>query len=190
MSANPDTAAGPRELLLTALSAYEASQSDEAAVCASFAGFVKNHDDALERSCRSGHVTGSAFVVDPTLRRTLLVHHAKLDKWLQPGGHCEPGETSTEAAVRETREETGVAAAPFMPGIFDIDIHPIPARGGEPAHAHYDVRYLIVAEPGATTVSDESRAVEWVDLDEAVRRNPEPSITRMAAKARALGAGI
>lgn len=60
------------------------------------------------------------------------------------------------------------------------------ARGSEPAHSHYDVRYLLVAEPGATTVSDESRAVEWVGLDEAERRNPEPSIARMAAKARAL----
>lgn len=189
MSAHPDTA-GPRELLLAALSAYEASHSVESAVCDRFIEFVRTHADSLSRSCRSGHVTGSAFVVDPTMRKTLLVHHAKLDKWLQPGGHCEPSETSAEAAVRETLEETGVEAAPSVREIFDIDVHPIPARGEEPAHAHYDVRYLIVAEPGATTVSDESRAVEWVDLDEAVRRTPEPSITRMAAKARALGAGI
>ncbi|PKL24971.1 MAG: NUDIX hydrolase [Spirochaetae bacterium HGW-Spirochaetae-3] len=176
----------PKETLLSSLYEYGSSHPDEPSTCARFIEFVRSHDDPLQRSCLPGHVTGSAFVVDPAMGRTLLVHHRKLDKWLQPGGHCEPGETAVQAAVRETLEETGVSGAPRIDGIFDIDMHPIPARGDEPAHLHYDVRYLLVAEPGSTTVSEESRAVEWVDLDEAVRRNPEPSITRMTAKARAL----
>lgn len=184
-----DTAPGPRATLLEALTAYRSSRPDESGTCDSFIGFVGSRSDVLLRSCLEGHVTGSAFVVDPGMDMTLLVHHAKLDKWLQPGGHCEPGESVPEAAARETLEETGVQAAPLDACIFDIDVHPIPARGSEPAHGHYDVRYLLVAEPGETTVSDESRAVEWVSLDEAVRRNPEPSIARMAAKVRARRGG-
>ncbi|HQO66543.1 MAG TPA: NUDIX hydrolase [Spirochaetales bacterium] len=179
-------ASDPRAILLEALDDYRSARPEERDTCDSFIAFVASRADCLRRSCLEGHVTGSAFVVDPELRMTLLVHHAKLDKWLQPGGHCEPGEIVAETAERETLEETGVAASPRSRAIFDIDVHPIPARGSEPAHYHYDVRYLLVAEPGPTTASDESRAVEWVDLDEAERRNPEPSITRMAAKARAL----
>lgn len=174
---------------MSALTEYASTRPGESGNCARFKDFLGRNDDAMLRSCAIGHVTGSAFVVDPAVRRTLLVHHRKLGKWLQPGGHCEPGETSMDAAVRETLEETGVVAAPRSDGIFDIDVHPIPARRDEPAHVHYDVRYLLVAEPGPTTVSEESRAVEWVDLEEAVRRNPDPSIARMASKALALGTG-
>ena len=118
---------------------------------------------------------------------TLLVHHRKLDKWLQPGGHCDPGETALEAALRETWEETGVSASALSPNrLFDIDIHRIPARADAPAHLHYDARYILVAEPGITATSHESHAVEWVSLEEALRRNPEQSIARMVAKAKAL----
>ncbi len=185
----------PRELLLDQLERYAVLHPDETETASRFADFVRSHDDAFLRSCAPGHVTGSAFIVDPSMAMTLMVHHRKLDKWLQPGGHCDPGETCLEAALREAREETGAVASPADPAtMFDIDIHPIPARaaspddaaGGTPAHLHYDARWLLLALPGATNVSDESHAVEWVSLDEALRRNPEESIARMVRKVRKL----
>jgi len=177
----------PRAQLLDQLNAYALAYPLEAATANRFIDFASGHEDAFLRSCLSGHVTGSAFIVDPGLNRTLLVHHRKLGKWLQPGGHCDPGETALEAAIREALEETGVSAAALSPTLlFDIDIHAIPARPDAPAHLHYDARYMLVAEPGATSVSHESHAVEWVSMEEALHRNPEQSIARMIAKAKAL----
>lgn len=177
----------PNEQLIALLNTYRLVFAGESDTAERLLDFASAHPDAFLRSCVPGHVTGSAFVVDPSMTQTLLVHHRKLGKWLQPGGHCEPGETALQAAVREALEETGVPATPISPErIFDIDIHQIPERPEAPAHLHYDVRFLLVSPPGQTSVSDESHAVAWVRFDEALRRNPEASIARMIDKARAL----
>jgi 8-oxo-dGTP pyrophosphatase MutT (NUDIX family) len=174
-------------LLLEQLARYAGAWPAESTTTNDFKAFLKSHDDSFQCSCGIGHITGSAFIVDPTITRTLLVHHRKLGKWLQPGGHCDPGETALEAAVREAWEETGVSASALSPeSLFDIDIHQIPARADTPDHLHYDARYILIAEIGTTVTSHESHAVEWVSMEEAVRRNPEQSISRMIAKAKSL----
>src|SRR5487761_1289430 len=53
------------------------------------------------------HVTASAVVVGR--RGTVLHLHRRLRRWLQPGGHIDPGEAPEHAALREAREETGLA---------------------------------------------------------------------------------
>jgi 8-oxo-dGTP pyrophosphatase MutT (NUDIX family)/ribosomal protein S18 acetylase RimI-like enzyme len=178
---------GPAASLLRELKDYRSSHPGEEEAVDRIAGFVSSRPDAFSRSCLEGHVTGSAFVVDPSLERALFVHHAKLDRWLQPGGHCEALETAHEAAAREALEETGIAPLPF-PGmaIFDLDVHEIPARSDAPAHSHYDVRYLFTADAGGERASEESRAVEWLSFEDAVSRNPEASIRRPLAKIEAL----
>lgn len=177
----------PRAQLASLLRFYQQSNPDESETADRFLRFLAIHEDAFLRSCLPGHVTGSAMIVDPLATMTLLVHHRKLGRWLQPGGHCEAGETALQAAMREAIEETGVMAVPISPDtIFDIDIHAIPDHPAAPAHLHYDVRFLLVALPGQTTVSHESHAVEWVPFGEALRRNDEASISRMLAKAKAL----
>jgi 8-oxo-dGTP pyrophosphatase MutT (NUDIX family) len=178
--------ADPRAQAIAELVAYGAGlgpDDPQAAILAAFLRFARDHEDALERSCREGHLTASAFVVDPSLSRVLLVHHAKLGLWLQPGGHCEKGERLLDAALREVGEETGLWAIPIAgAGIFDLDIHEFPARGQVPAHLHYDLRWLFQAQPGTERPSEESHAVEWLGLEEAVARNPEASIARPLAK--------
>jgi 8-oxo-dGTP pyrophosphatase MutT (NUDIX family) len=139
-----------------------------------------------------GHFTGSAFVLDAPGERIVLVHHAKLDRWLQPGGHGEPGEKDPEAvALREATEETGIqglTAHPTAPRPFDLDIHPIPERNkpGKPheaAHAHLDVRYVFVAPAGAEPVlSEESHAVVWKRLEEAAAPDADASLRRAILK--------
>ena len=62
----------------------------------------------FDRGSMSGHVTGSAFVVDPRRDLILLVHHAALDRWLQPGGHVDAEEEPGDGAAREVWEETGL----------------------------------------------------------------------------------
>ena len=132
-----------------------------------------------------GHITGSAWIVNPGLDRVVLVHHAKLGKWLQPGGHSEGQSDSLEVALREAREETALPVQVLQPGIFDVDIHQIPEYWNTPAHYHYDVRFLLVVRDGSEPVtSEESHAVRWVTLDEASALNDELSIARMIEKTR------
>lgn len=118
-----------------------------------------------------GHLTASAFVIDASRTSLLLVWHLKLERWLQPGGHIEPEDPDVLlAAAREVEEETGLqGCTPLGPGLFDVDVHAIPARGGaraEPAHAHHDLRVALVAPAGAEAiVGDGVGAVRWVPLD-------------------------
>ncbi len=143
------------------------------------------HPDAYQRTHLPGHITGSAFIVSPDFRQTLLVHHAKLNRWLQPGGHCDGDPDVTRVALREGEEETGLHSLRLNTStIFDLDIHPIPQRKDFPAHDHYDVRFLVYGDPAEKiTVSEESFDVRWVMLSSLEEYTQEESVLRMRFKA-------
>ena len=172
------------EPLLTQLQAYSAFDITEAAHQECLCAFVATVPDPFSRTTRPGHVTGSAVAVDAKGERLLLIWHVKLQRWLQPGGHCEPGIDTDVAstALRELLEETQTQAKDWalveqLP--FDLDVHTIPARGDEPEHAHYDVRYLLRARPGL-----EPGEGKWVSLSE-VAALADVSLARLAQKAQA-----
>ncbi len=136
-----------------------------------------------------GHVTASAFVVNPPTARILLHHHRRLNRWLQMGGHVDPDERVTEAALREASEESGLGDLRlFRKKPFDIDVHVIPEGKGEPQHLHFDVRFIVATmTPDAATIAhDESIELAWFDLDEAERRMNAPESTRALEKIRRL----
>jgi 8-oxo-dGTP pyrophosphatase MutT (NUDIX family) len=118
----------------------------------------------------------------------LLLHHGKLNRWLQPGGHADGDFDLARVALRETEEESGLTRLRLIQSeIFDLDIHEIPPRGTEPAHLHFDVRYLIIADSAERLVlSDESHAVEWVELSRLNEYTTESSVLRMARKGELL----
>jgi len=181
--------------LTRALRAHHPADEEEARDRDRIVDFVGRHSDPFDRGIAEGHLTGSAIVVSARGDRVLLLHHRKLGRWLQPGGHGEPGETSAEAvALRETLEETGIrglALHPAAPRPLDVDIHDIPARGEDPAHEHLDLRYLVVAPDGAEASPDlaELRELRWVAWDEVDRLSPDPGLERALGKARRLVEG-
>lgn len=152
--------------------------------------FIEAHEGCLLRTCLPGHLTGSAWILSPDRRRTLLTHHGKLDKWLQLGGHADGDPDLLAVALREAREESGLTGVRVVdPRLFDVDRHWIPARGSEPGHWHHDLRFMLEADPSMPlTVSDESKDLAWVDVASVPSLNPEESMARMVRKTLGLGA--
>ena len=175
-----------------ALDDYRARHPGDGELVAAFGAFLASHAAVFERGHLLGHFTGSAWLVSADGARVLLMHHRKLDRWLQPGGHADPGEArGEEVALREAAEETGIAGLalhPKAPAPFDVDVHAIPARKDEPAHEHLDVRYLFIAPEGALATVDaaEAHAFAWVPLDEVTTGRSDASVARAARKIRQL----
>ena len=148
-------------------------------------GWIKKYDDALFRSCLDGHLTGSAVIVDPSRPATLLIHHRKLDKWLQPGGHADGQGDLSLVALREAEEETGLGSLQVRTPAIDLDIHSIPARGDEPTHWHLDVRFLVIAPDGAIASPDEMETLgaAWVSPDDPEGLVTSPDLRRLMDRA-------
>jgi 8-oxo-dGTP pyrophosphatase MutT (NUDIX family) len=141
-------------------------------------------------------LTGSALVTTPSFDAVLLTLHGKLNKWLQLGGHADGDPDLSNVAAKEVGEESGLTTYDFLryegvfgegtdglPLPFDLDHHDIPARKSDPAHVHYDVRYVIVADPSAPLgISDESHDLKWLPLAEARRLTTERSMHRQFDK--------
>lgn len=130
--------------------------------------FIDNTEHPFSRETKNGHITGSGFIVDLNLENTLLLHHRKLNAWLQPGGHCDGISDVRNTALRETIEETGLENIRLVDNtIFDIDIHLIPENPKESAHFHYDIRFLVIAEMEQIPKIEqrESLAYQWIALN-------------------------
>jgi 8-oxo-dGTP pyrophosphatase MutT (NUDIX family) len=171
-------------LILLRAHAAVASDPHERATTADIIHFVATHPDCLLRSCAPGHLTGSAWIVSPDRKRTLLTHHHKLDKWLQLGGHADGDGDLLAVALREAREESGlVRIRPVRTTLFDVDQHWIPPRKSEPGHYHHDLRFVLEADPDEPlVVSSESKDLAWVELERVTALNPEESMARMVRK--------
>lgn len=176
-----------RQGLIGQLEEYAAKHPEEGEVSGRFLNFVKTEAMCFERTLTKGHVTGSAWVVNADGSEILLTHHRKLDRWLQLGGHADGDSDVLRVAMTEAEEESGLSGfSQVGEGIFDIDIHPIPERPGEPAHLHYDVRYVLRAMGALTyTVSDESHDLRWVKPAGVGELTTEPSMMRMVEKWKA-----
>jgi 8-oxo-dGTP pyrophosphatase MutT (NUDIX family) len=181
--------------LMTLLRAHARRWPADAACAERIAAFVCEHDDCLLRTCRPGHLTGSAWILSPDHASVLLVHHRKLGRWLQPGGHADGEADLFRVASREAEEETGLRRFTTLPGgsppaPLDLDVHEIPAHGPEPAHLHLDVRFLLVATPGeAARASEESTAIRWVPRERLADFAADESVLRMEQRTRDVLAG-
>jgi len=176
------TTTGTRNALVELLRRYESPVADRITVAKRMLEFVEQEPACAERTTLFGHLTGSSWIVNAARTKTLLLHHRKLNRWIQPGGHADGEFDLLSVALKEAREESGLSRLEPVSGeVFDIDIHEIPAFKDLPAHYHFDVRYLLVADDSeAPCRNDESNDVKWIELADISTYTDEESVLRMA----------
>lgn len=186
-----------RRPLLDLLSRYASRHPEEEGCVARIHALVESRPDCFLRSCLPGHLTGSAWILSADRRRFLLTHHRKLDRWLQLGGHADGEGDLAAVALREAAEESGLGSFAFLhpdvdtpPLPIDVDVHAIPARPGEPAHEHHDLRFVLVARGGEIRATRESHALRWFAMEsldaELATIGADESLLRLGRKVRAL----
>lgn len=130
-----------------------------------------------------GHITASAFVATKNKSHIILILHRKLSRWLQPGGHIEPQDSSVlEAATREVEEEVGLHLIPSDGQLFDLDIHHIPESKSEPAHKHFDIRFLFVVDRCNLTVGSDVVDAQWISLENWGAMEVDSGLARIKKK--------
>ena len=152
--------------------------------------FCAQHPDALLRSCETGHLTGSAAVLEEGSGRLVLLLHAKVGLWLQPGGHADGDGDLARVSLREAWEETGLHGLRVVTPAIDIDVHTFDAPG-EPLHLHLDVRHLVLAPEGSVFAANhESHDIAWVSEADLATYNVDPGVHRMLARAQVAARAI
>lgn len=154
--------------LLAQLEAYNRIYNNEKEMVSLIEEFVcLNGERAFLRHNYPVHITASGWIFNETLNKVLLIYHKKLDKLLQPGGHCEIDDLNLQmTALREVKEETGLTnIVPASEEIYHIDIHSIPKSNSEIAHFHYDICYSFIALSEQIDVA--ARELEWARWYEA-----------------------
>lgn len=172
-----------RAPLCAALQQYMQRCPARAAEAARILQFVASTPDCFCRTHAAGHITGSAWLLNPAGDKALLTLHRNLKRWMQTGGHADGDPDVLRTALREAEEESGISGIrPLSADIMDVDIHRIPAnpRKGEGEHLHYDIRYLLQAPHEHYVISEESDDLAWwcaadfaartAETDEAVLR--------------------
>lgn len=178
--------------LLDTLNSFVAADHREEEHRKFIATFVRTRTRPFDRGNFDAHLTASAIVVDSSRKYVLFGFHKKLNRWLQLGGHGEPGDTDGLAvALREVHEESGLTGLRTFPGApqpFDIDVHEIPLLGDVAAHLHLDLRYLLITSTPGDPVCDpdEHDDVRWFPWSDSLALDIDASLARCLRKAQGL----
>ncbi len=173
-----------RKILLDLLEKHSPIDENELKMKNETIEFVKTNEDCFKRELLIGHVTGSAWIINDARTHVLMTHHRKLNRWFQPGGHCDGEPDLLNVALKEANEETGLKNLKVVDGeVYDVDVHLIPERKGIPAHYHYDIRFLIEGDMNEQLIiTEESNDLSWVSLEKIAEHNDSESIMRMVRK--------
>lgn len=173
-----------REKILALLASYHPQCVEQSGLCAQINSFVQDHPNCLGRDNFYGHVTASAWVIDPAGEKALLTLHRKIGLWLQLGGHTEGDADLMAVAMREVKEESGLSdLKPVIPGIFDLDVHRIPDIGQDPSHYHFDFRFFLqLQHDQPLIISEESIDLAWYTPKEILTLNTDASVQRLCQK--------
>ncbi len=134
----------------------------------------------LDRQPSPAHFTASSLVVEAGAERLAVLWHNKARRWLQPGGHADGDGNLAHVAWREATEETGIEGLAVVVPAVHVDIHPF-SPPHEAAHLHYDLRFVVLAPPGATPrANHESAEVRWVDPESLAGLDPDPGLVHLS----------
>jgi 8-oxo-dGTP pyrophosphatase MutT (NUDIX family) len=181
-----------RDPVVAALLAHQAADPEEAADLARIRELAADEAEPWSRALPL-HLTASALVVHPPTGRVLLRWHAKQQRWLQVGGHADPGERDPWAiTLREGEEETGLGDLRPWPGpepaLFQVTVVEVLAAKGEPAHEHADLRYLLATErPDDVPPEREGVPLRWCTVAEAITL-ADPGLERLLRRYQSLAA--
>lgn len=177
-----------RMQLLSLLNTYMPKTREEVDFKESIRLFIENNPHCFERSLEIGHITASAWLLNNDQTKALLMHHAKLNRWFQLGGHCDGDSDVLAVAIKEAQEESGInTIIPLHKEIFDIDVHLIPANNKEKEHYHYDIRFLLTVVGNEDIVqNNESKELRWIEKNPALLPTNSLSVVRMFTKWLAL----
>ena len=165
------------------LQGWRAPDAEQEELRAHYLHHLAAHPDGMWRSCRPEHVTASALVVDGSGQNTLLTLHKTVGRWLQLGGHCEPGDTTLSgAALRESTEESGLSGLTVSREPLQLSRHLLEAGGCAGAY-HLDVQFLVTTTSTEYVVSEESHDLAWFPLD-ALPPDTDTSVQELATRAR------
>lgn len=172
-----------REKLINLLGNYSPSD-EERLFYTQMLDFIRQEERCFERSLECGHMTASAWLLGHTGEEALLLLHAKLNRWVQPGGHADGNSDLLSVAIQEAQEESGITSIePIFEQIFDIDIHEIPENPKEKAHVHYDVRFLLRVTSDAPLVQNrESKAMLFYPKEKKKLPTQDRSVVRLFDK--------
>jgi len=146
-----------------------------------FLYYLNNFDDVLTRNNEIVHFTSSAFVLNKTRDKVLMIYHNIYNSWGWTGGHADGDSDLLQVALREVTEETGVNnVKPIISDIFIIDT--LSVLGHEkkgkyiPAHIHLSVAYLFETDETETLLikEDENSNVKWIPIEQVVGHSTEP----------------
>lgn len=167
------------------LKKYKPFYGEEAVYQQKMLELLSTCDDCFLRTCRVGHFTASALLLNKDMTKVCLMHHRKLDKWMQLGGHCDGDPAVLTVAIKEAQEESGIInIKPVKEDIFDLDIHLIPANAKDEVHYHFDIRFLLHAYDNDTLVKNhEAKALKWVAK---TTPNLPKSVSRMVEKLKSM----
>ena len=176
--------------LINLITAYSPLDAHEAQMREQLLEFINREPNCFDNFNPEGHVTASAWILDPKALKVGLILHGRRNMWFQPGGHSDGRPDTPQEALREAVEEFGIPSLKLSSeNIFDIDVHTIEEdiKRGLGAHLHFDIRFLVFGDSNIEpVVSSESHAARWVPLQEVLSMNNEPSIQRLVKKTQAL----
>ena len=136
--------------------------------------------DIFLRENRAAHMTASAWVVNRTRDKVLMVYHNIYHSWSWLGGHADGEQDLLAVAIREVQEESGIRNVKALSeNIFSLEILTVDGHEKKgayvPSHLHLNVTYLLEADEQETLSMkpDENSGVAWFALEEAVEASTE-----------------
>ena len=167
--------------LIAGIERYEPFNEQESRDKPLILKFLKESPDAFLRSNETAHMTASAWAVNRSRDRVLMVWHNIYRSWSWTGGHADGDENLLHVAVKELSEETGVKnIRPVTDDIYSLEI--LTVSGHEkrgkyvPSHLHMNLTYLLEADENDSLhiCESENSGVRWYSLEDALRASAEP----------------